>query len=181
MMVAGPAFTIISGKEATSDFSVIDIPKRMEYRAKILDAIYEGAVVVWDTNGDNASAQWGAMMTMMAKKKGCTGAVVDGGLRDTKQVLEQDFPVFYRYRTSNGVLGRHRWLGYESPVRIGNVILTPGDYVFGDIDGVVIVPRALTIAVLEKAEQKAQHEALTREWIAQDKNAYEVVKRGGMF
>ena len=68
----------------------------MEERARMLEAIRAGNVVVWETGRDTVSAQWGEMMTRVSKKQGCRGAVVDGGVRDTNKVLAQDFPVFCR-------------------------------------------------------------------------------------
>mgnify|MGYP006391112361 CR=1 FL=1 len=65
------------------------------------------------------------------------GAIVDGGVRDTDRVLPQNFPVFVKYRSSNGMLGRFRISGWQIPVRIGEVDIFPGDIVFGDIDGIV--------------------------------------------
>jgi len=98
MHVCGIAFTIKGSKNLTQE-------GEMEKRADMLEALGEDTVAVWDTTGDDQSAQWGEIMTMAAKARGCRGAIVDGGVRDTHLVLAQNFPVFCRYRSSNGMIG----------------------------------------------------------------------------
>ena len=174
MVVAGVAFTIKGSKN-------LDVTDEMVERAAMLEAIPRDSVVVWDTSGDNESAQWGEVMTMAAKRRGCRGAVVDGGVRDTAKVLSQDFPLFVRYRTSNGMLGRFRIIGYEMPIEIGGVHVHPGDFVFGDIDGALIVPRDIAYEVLLRAEEVSRNEEEIKEWVNDGLSAQEVVDRGGYF
>ena len=123
------------------------LPRALE-RARMLEEIQPGNVVVWDTGRDTISAQWGEMMTKVSKNRGCRGAVIDGGVRDTGRVLEQQFPVFCRYRSSNGMLGRFRITSWQVPIMIGEVRIYPGDVVFGDIDGVIVIPRKLAYGIL---------------------------------
>ncbi len=174
MKVAGIAFTIKGSKN-------LDIQDEMIQRAQMLEAIPENSVIAWDTNGDDESAQWGEIMTMASKKRGCRGAVVDGGVRDTNKVLEQDFPVFCKYRSSNGMMGRFRTIGYQIPVMIGNVQIYPGDIVFGDIDGCIVVPRNIAMEVLEKAEAIRDNEVEIKQMVKSGMKPTEVVKNGGYF
>ncbi len=174
MKVAGIAFTIKGSKN-------LDIQDEMIQRAQILEAIPENSVIAWDTNGDDESAQWGEIMTMASKKRGCRGAVVDGGVRDTNKVLEQDFPVFCKYRSSNGMMGRFRTIGYQIPVMIGNVQIYPGDIVFGDIDGCIVIPRNIAIEVLEKAEAIRDNEIEIKQMVKSGMKPTEIVKNGGYF
>ena len=174
MKVAGIAFTIKGSKN-------LIIKDEMEERAKMLDSIYPDSVCVWDTSGDDESAQWGQVMTAAAKVRGCRGAVVDGGVRDTDKVLIQNFPVFCKYRSSNGMMGRFRMIGYQIPVMIGKVMIRPGDIIFGDIDGVIVIPREICIEVLEKAEYIKKNEKKIYEMVLQGLSATEVVNRGGYF
>ena len=145
MKVAGIAFTLKGSKN-------LDLTDEMIDRAKMLEAIPPCSVCVWDTSGDDESAQWGEIMTLASMKRGCRGAVVDGGIRDTDRILQLGFPAFSRYRTSNGMAGRFRMIGYQMPVQIGGVQIRPGDIIFGDIDGVLVIPREIALEVLEKAE-----------------------------
>jgi regulator of RNase E activity RraA len=174
MKLAGPAFTIKGAKSLL-------VKDEMRERAEMLESIPEHSVVAWDTSGDDESAQWGEVMTMAAKKRGCRGAVVDGGVRDTDRVLPQNFPVFVKYRSSNGMLGRFRISGWQIPVRIGEVDIWPGDIVFGDIDGVIIVPRAIAYDVLLRAEEIAREESELKKWVEEGLSATEIVDRGGYF
>lgn len=172
--VAGIAFTIKSAKDPTIEGELVK-------RAEMLDAIEPDAFCLWDTGGDDQSAHWGEMMTAASKQRGARAAAVEGGLRDTKQVLAQDFPVFYRYRTSNGSLGRCKIVAYQTPIRIGSVIIKPGDIVMGDIDGVVVVPRRLAVVVLARAEEIHRTEKDIKRWITGGQKASDVVKAGGYF
>jgi regulator of RNase E activity RraA len=174
MKAAGIAFTVKGAKSLV-------LKDEMLERVEMLAAIPEDSVVVWDTSNDDESAQWGEVMTMAANKNGCRGAVIDGGVRDTDKVLEQGFPIFVKYRTSSGMLGRFRITGYEIPVRIGNVFVNPGDVVLGDIDGVIVVPRDLAYAVLLRAEEIKNAESKMKRWIREGMPAEEVVRRGGYF
>lgn len=174
MKVAGIAFTIKGCKN-------LDIKDEMIERAKMLEAIPENSVIAWDTNGDDESAQWGEIMTMASKMRGCRGAVVDGGVRDTNRVLEQDFPVFCKYRSSNGMLGRFRTIGYQVPVMIGNVQIFPGDIILADIDGCIVIPRDIAVEVLERAEQIRDNETEIKKMVGSGMKPTTVVENGGYF
>jgi len=174
MKVCGIAFTIKGSKN-------LAIEQEMEQRAKMLESIGCDSVCVWDTSEDNESAQWGEIMTMAAKKRGCRGAVVDGGVRDTNKILEQDFPVFCKYRTSNGMLGRFRLIGYQIPIHIGTVKINPGDIVCADIDGCIVVPRPIAWEVLQKAEKIVTDEVEIKDMIKNGATPTEVVENGGYF
>ncbi|WFB35974.1 RraA family protein [Kiritimatiellota bacterium B12222] len=174
MKVAGPIFTIKGAKSLL-------IKDEMKERAEMLESIPRDGVVVWDTSGDDESAQWGEVMTMAAKRRGCRGAIVDGGVRDTDRVLELGFPVFVKYRSSNGMLGRFRISGWQVPIRIGDVEIFPGDIVFADIDGAIVIPRAIAYEVLIRAEAVAESENELKKWVESGMSTTEIVAKGGYF
>ena len=174
MKVAGLAFTIKGSKN-------LELQDEMKQRAEMLQAIEPGSICVWDTSGDDESAQWGEIMTMASMRRGCRGAVVDGGVRDTDRILGLDFPVFCRYRTSNGMLGRFRMIGYQMPVQIGGVLIRPGDVILGDIDGVLVVPSEIAFEVLEKAEAIRDNEKEIKQMVLEGLSPVEIVERGGYF
>jgi 4-hydroxy-4-methyl-2-oxoglutarate aldolase len=174
MVVAGEAFTV---KGAPT----LEIKDDMRIRGDMLDSITPNSVVVWDTSGDQASAQWGEMITMAAKRQGARGAVVDGGVRDTRQVLSVGFPLWTRYRTSSAMMGRFRITGWSIPVEIGGVQIFPGDIVFADIDGVLVIPRTLAYDVLVRSEEVVQGEREIKQWVKDGVSAQEVIDRGGYF
>lgn len=174
MKVCGPAFTIKSSPS-------LDVVFEMESRAQMLEAITSGSIVIWDTAGENVAAHWGEMMTKTSKNRGCRGAFVDGGVRDTNVVLQQEFPLFCRYRSSNGMLGRTRIEAYQVPVKIGDVSIFPGDIAFGDIDGCLIIPRDIAYDILLRAEAVKKNEESIDAWIQEGVTPTEIVDRGGYF
>ncbi|MBQ8230738.1 MAG: RraA family protein [Lachnospiraceae bacterium] len=174
MKVVGIAFTIKGSKNLSLEDEMVE-------RAKMLEAIPQNSVCVWDTCEDDESAQWGEIMTMASIRQGCRGAIVDGGVRDTNKVLEQNFPVFCKYRSSNGMLGRFRLIGYQIPVVMGKVHVYPGDVVMGDIDGCIAIPREIAYEVLLKAEQIRDNEVEIKEMVGSGMKPTEVVENGGYF
>ncbi len=174
MVVCGEAFTVKSAPN-------VMIEGEMTFRAQMLDDMTPDGIVVWDTSEDTEASLWGGVMTATAKSKQIRGAVIAGGIRDTKQILEQDFPVFYKYRTSNGSLGRCMITHYQVPIKIGNVTVRPGDIIFGDIDGVVCVPREIAYDVLLRAEGIERNEIDIFSWVRQGDTISEIIDKGGYF
>ncbi|MFW5922799.1 MAG: RraA family protein [Planctomycetota bacterium] len=173
MKMAGRAFTLKGAPDITTD-------EEMERRAEMLEAIPTDSVAVWDCTGDRVTAQWGEVMTMAARKRGCRGAVVNG-VRDTRSILEQGFPVFNQYRTNTGMLGRFRLYYWDKPVRIGEVVVHPADWIFGDIDGVLSVPGDIAHEVLVKAERIVDDEEGIRDMVQKGMKPTKVVEKGGYF
>ena len=172
--VAGFAFTVKSAPNSK-------ITGEMEYRTQMLDDMHEDAFVVWDTSRDQKATLWGGVMTATAKQMGLKAACIDGGIRDTHQILEADFPLFYEYRISNGSLGRCLISHYQIPIKIGDVDIKPGDIVIGDIDGVLVVPRSIAVEVLERAEEIKRNEKEIFGWVHDGQSIQEITKKGGYF
>src|SRR5690349_13364751 len=105
-----------------------------------LDQIGPGEVYL-PTGGSLNCAAWGEILTATAKARGGAGAVIDGFHRDTPRVLEQDWPVFSRGCYAQDAAVRSRVVDFRCEVEIAAVMVRPGDLVFGDVDGVLIVPR----------------------------------------
>ena len=174
MVVCGEAFTVKSAPN-------VMIEGEMTFRAQMLDEMKPEGVVVWDTSEDTEASLWGGVMTATAITKKIRGAVIAGGIRDTKQILEQNFPVFYKYRTSNGSLGRCLITHYQVPVKIGKVTVRPGDIIFGDIDGVLCVPREIAYDVLRRAEGIERNEVDIFSWVRQGDTISQIIEKGGYF
>jgi regulator of RNase E activity RraA len=172
--VAGFAFTVKSAPNAM-------ISGEMEFRVQMLDEMGEDAFVVWDTTNDSKATLWGGVMTATAKGKKVKAACIDGGIRDTHQIIEADFPVFYKYRISNGSLGRCLITHYQVTLQIGDVTVKPGDVVLGDIDGVLVVPGHLAYDVLIRAEEIIQNEKKIFGWVNAGDSIQEITKKGGYF
>lgn len=174
MVVCGEAFTVKSAPQ-------VMIEGEMTFRAQMLDEMKPEGVVVWDTSSDTDGSLWGGVMTATAMSRKIRGAVIAGGIRDTKQILEQKFPVFYKYRTSNGSLGRCMITHYQVPVKIGKVTVRPGDIIFGDIDGVLCIPREIAYDVLLRAEGIERTENDIFAWVRQGDSIEEILNKGGYF
>jgi 4-hydroxy-4-methyl-2-oxoglutarate aldolase len=172
--VAGLAFTVKSAPN-------VKITGEMTFRTQMISELPADTMVVWDTSNDEKATLWGGVMTATAVGLGVKGAVIDGGIRDTHQILEKDFPVFYRYRIPNGSLGRCLITHYQIPIKIGDVVVKPGDVVLGDIDGVVIIPRDLAHAVLLRAEEIKINEKKIFGWVAEGQSVQQITKKGGYF
>jgi regulator of RNase E activity RraA len=132
-------------------------------RLKILDSIAPGTVSVWATGGSMDCAHWGEIMSTAVRQRGCTGAVVDGGVRDVDFVNAMNYPVFAKFKSSASSVGRWDIIDCQIPVKIGNTVIHPGDFVFGDIDGVVVIPKDMTMDVLAAAEDIFERESGMRE------------------
>jgi len=103
-------------------------------------------------------ALWGEIMTAAAIARGAVGVVCDGYLRDTHGVLAQRFPAFSRGSYAQDQKGRGEVIDFRCRVEIGGVEIEPGDAVVGDVDGVVVVPRAAEEEVFQRALAKARAE-----------------------
>ena len=172
--VAGFAFTVKSAPNTK-------VTGEMEFRTQMLDAMHEDAFVVWDSSNDEKSTSWGGVMTATAKGKKIKAACLDGGIRDTHQILEADFPVFYKYRSSNGSLGRCLITHYQIALDIGNVLIKPGDVVLGDVDGVLTVPRDVAYDVLVRAEEIKENEKKIFGWVKEGQSIQDITNQGGYF
>jgi 4-hydroxy-4-methyl-2-oxoglutarate aldolase len=111
-----------------------------------------GHVIVCQPNNHEV-ALMGELSAQTLMARGVLGYVVDGGSRDTDLVLAQGFPVFCSFLTPSDIV--ERWIPdrYGEPVTIGGVTIASGDYLLGDRDGVVIIPRALAHDVVAKTEE----------------------------
>ena len=134
---------------------------------KALDQLEPGEVYLAG-GGDMRCAYWGEILTATAKSRGAVGAVVNGYHRDTPKVLEQDWPVFSRGRFAQDSRVRTQVADYRCSIEIDGVWVEPGDLIFGDLDGVVIVPRKHEDEVLVLALEKAVAENLVRKEIEEN-------------
>lgn len=121
----------------------------------------EHGVVVYETNSTD-SAQIGELSVECLLANGVRGAVLDGGARDLRYILNNDFPLFSRFETPADAVPRWKLLEWETDVVVGGVDVSPGDVVVGDIDGVVVVPEAISEQVLREAESLAGTEDSVR-------------------
>ena len=144
-----------------------------------LDQLEAGEIYL-ASGGDMRCAYWGELLTATARTRGAVGAVVNGYHRDTPQVLEQNWPVFSRGRFAQDSSVRTKVIDYRCPIEIGGVWIEPGDIVFGDLDGVVIVPHKVADEVLEKSLEKARTEKVVRKAVEAGMSSTDAFRKFGV-
>lgn len=144
--IVGPAVTVLEGP--TDEF----VPP--QHALDLIDECETGSVMVIAIGSERDVAVWGGLMTAGAFANGLAGAILDGGVRDLAEIRrDYDFPVIARSVSPGTTLGRHKTLDANVPVSCGGIEVNPGDIIVGDIDGVVVVPRADAEAVLAMAQE----------------------------
>ena len=171
--VAGPAFTG-QGYPCASNKN-----DDTQARLGMLDSITPGTVSVWACGGSLECAHWGEIMSTAARERGCTGAVIDGGVRDLDFINAMQYPVFALFKCSASSIGRWDIKEHQVTIKIGDTVIHPGDFVFGDIDGVVIVPKEMTLEILDAAEDVFERERGMREELRQGVSIKEAYRKYG--
>ncbi len=145
--ICGPAATVLEA--ATDEF----LPP--QHALDLIDEAPKGSVIVISImGGESEVAVWGGLMTAGAVANGHAGAVLDGGVRDLVEIRrDYGFPVYARSVSPGTTLGRYKTVAAQVPVRVGGVIVHPGDLIVGDVDGVVVVPQAKAEEVLKMAQE----------------------------
>ncbi len=144
-----------------------------------LDQLEEGDVYL-ASGGEMRCAYWGELLTATSRMRKAAGAVINGFHRDTPQMLAQNFPVFSRGRFAQDSGVRTKVADFRCPIEVGGVAVNPGDLVFGDIDGVLIIPRAIMHEVIGKALEKARGEKVVRKAIENGMSSTEAFKTFGI-
>jgi 4-hydroxy-4-methyl-2-oxoglutarate aldolase len=124
-----------------------------------LDTLRPGEVYV-ATGGSRNCATWGEIMTAAARMCGAAGAIVDGFHRDTARAIEQDWPVFSRGSFAQDAGVRSAVIAYRCQIEIEGVLIQPGDLIFGDMDGVQVIPSAVEQEVMQEALDKVTGESV---------------------
>ena len=146
---------------------------------RALDELQPNEVYVC-TGGSPSYAQWGELMSLRAMRCGAAGAVLDGYSRDTSGIVEMNFPVFSRGRYAQDQGPRGRVIDYRVPIESGGVRIEPGDIVYGDLDGVCVVPRKAEREVFMSAFEKARGEKSVRQALEEGMTAREAFERFGI-
>ena len=158
---------------------VFSAPKKpFGYLTEALDQLRPNEIYV--ATGAHNSALWGELLTATSKVRGAVGAVIDGPTRDTPQVLAQNFPVFCTGCWAQDSSLRTYVCDFRCPIEIGQVTIHDGDLMFGDVDGVLVVPRGIVEEVIEKALDKAAGEKLVRKAIENGMSATEAFAHFGI-
>lgn len=173
MKIAGKAMTVL----------MIDVfgeqEKPFGRLCECLDQIQPNEIYV-ATGGTKRCAYWGELLTATAKTRGGSGAVVDGWHRDTPQVLEQNWPVFSAGCYAQDSSVRTQVVDFRCQIEIGQVTIRDGDYIFGDVDGVLVIPGEIAAEVVEEALEKASREKGLRKAVEGGMSVTEAFARFGV-
>lgn len=153
-------------------------PYELELRA--VDECRPDDVIIAAAGGSMKSGIWGELLTTAARNAGCVGAIVDGAARDVKQLSASLFPVFALGTCARDSLHRQRVSRVDVAVSIGGVTFHPGDLVFADQDGVVVVPREVEAQAVRRAWEKVHAENVTRDAIRAGMKATDAYQRYGI-
>jgi 4-hydroxy-4-methyl-2-oxoglutarate aldolase len=173
--VAGIALPVEGEATQSRDPEEIFVPV-----LRMLGDLQPADVIVCQPHSSHC-AHIGELSAETATFRGARGAVIDGGTRDVDYILRLGFPVFSRYRTPRDIVGRWRLVSYGEPVQVGSVTVRRGDFVVGDKDGVLVIPHAITMEVLEKAEEVLRTENLVRKAILEGVHPLDAYRQYGRF
>ncbi|NLR60653.1 RraA family protein [Chitinophaga polysaccharea] len=144
-----------------------------------LDQLQQGEVYI-ASGGEMRCAYWGELLTATARVRGAVGAVINGFHRDTHQVVAQNWPVFSRGRYGQDSSVRTQVADFRCDIQVGDVWIEPGDLVFGDLDGVLVIPKKYEEEVIIKALDKARGEKVVRKEIENGMSSTDAFKKYGI-
>lgn len=175
---------VLCGRARTALYmDVYDAPEGenpYELEIQLVDDLKPDEVPVFACGVSGRIAPWGELLSTAARARGAAGTVMDGLTRDVRAIREMKFPVFAGGIGPLDSKGRGRAVAVDVPVEVGGARVCPGDLVFGDADGVVVVPQALEQQVIAAALAKVEGENATREALARGEKLADVFKRHGI-
>ena len=176
-----PDFRVLGRAATLSTVPVAADPARpYALEMECVDALRPGEVLVATTNGDHGSALWGELLSTAARARGAAGAIIDGLTRDAARILAMNFPVFAAGTSPLDSRGRLDAVSHAQPIRIGACVVRPGDYVLGDLDGIVVVPAEVAEQAFARALDKARGENTVRAELARGRSVRAVFAEHGI-
>ena len=162
-------------------YSVREGENPYKIEIELLDDLKPGDVPVLACHGPTERiAPWGELLTTASLARGGVGCVTDGLVRDLRHIKRLGFPVFHGGIGPLDTRGRARMTERDVAVECGGVAVRSGDIVFGDIDGVVVIPQDHAAKVIERAKQKITSENHTRDELQQGRLLAEVYEKYGV-
>jgi regulator of RNase E activity RraA len=161
-----------------TDYVIEDDPYGLEIDA--MDSLKAGDVAVHSSDASFTNAPWGELMTTLAKRNGATGCICDGLIRDCQKITKLNFPVFHVGIRPVDSKGRGRVMAYDVPVRCGEVLVNPGDLIFADFDGVVVIPKQIEKKVIRLALEKVGKENASRRELLKGRTLRDVFDEYGV-
>lgn len=181
MVVVGRAMPVLEADVFAENYkgnnSLSEKPFGLMFSA--LDDLKPGEVYI-ASGSSHRYALWGELMSIRAMHLGCAGAVVDGYSRDTAGVLHLNFPTFSKGRYCQDQGARGKVIDWRVPIEIAGIRIAPGMLVFGDLDGVLVVPLENECEIIEAALEKARGEKLVSKAIKEGMSAVRAYEKFGI-
>lgn len=182
MVTVGRAMTVLEADvfaEASPGSANPLMSKPFGLMLEALDDLKRNEIYIC-TGASPTYALWGELMSTRATKLGAVGAVVDGYSRDTTGILRMNFPTFSYGRYAQDQGPRGKVIDFRVPLQIGQVRVNSGDIVFGDIDGVCVIPREAEEEIIRLSLEKARGEKLVKKAIEAGMTACEAFEKFGI-
>ncbi|MFP3896134.1 MAG: RraA family protein [Anaerolineales bacterium] len=170
------------GEAVTIHLVAVDEPPKKPYQLEmeLIDDLQEGQVIVAQCETSQSTAFWGGLLTNAAVGHKGAGIITDGASRDYNEIVALNFPVFCQGLTPYDSLGRIDGKARDIPITCGGIHVRPGDLIFGDVDGVVVVPQQMADEVIQKAWEKVQGENRVREELRAGKSVVKTFEKYGI-
>jgi regulator of RNase E activity RraA len=159
-------------------YHIPENPYGLEIEA--VDSLLPGEVAVVGTQRSIRNAPWGELLSTASKARGARGAIIDGLVRDVQKIEELGFPVFASGIKPVDSMGRGWVTAYNVPVDCGEVLVHPGDFVFADFDGAVVIPKAIVKETIDLAADKVRREDSSRAELMKGAYLREVFQKYGV-
>ena len=172
-VIFGPAFTSIG----TQVYSMPEAP--LIAQCRVVDQLKPGEVYLLVTRGKYTCALFGELFATNVNKHGCAGVILDGCIRDVRELKRMNFPIFYRTRDPRTSKGRCEINECQIPIDLCGVTVNPGDYVFADCDGIVIIPADMVDEVITQAYEVLEKENFSRSRLTQGATMESIYAEGG--
>ena len=157
-VLVGPAYTLrnIPAREDLDHLGVFEGRSHPQRRA--IEEVPPGHVLVMDCRGETSVASGGGILMLRAQVRGAAGVVSDGGLRDTPEISQMEWPVYSAGPSAPTNLIKHSALDLNVPIGCGGVPVYPGDIIHGDAEGVVVIPQEIANEVAADAWEQERFE-----------------------
>lgn len=155
-------------------------PQPYDLELQAVDSCQADDVLIAAAGGSMRSGIWGELLTTAVQNSGCVGAIIDGAVRDVRQIRQMEFPLVARGTCIYDSKDRQRVIDCDVKVEIGGVVFSPGDLVVADQDGIVVVPQQVEPKVLALAWAKVHDENKVRDAIRGGMNAAKAFETFGV-
>ena len=182
MVLIGRAMPVLSGDvfQEKIEGSANELSaKPFGLMLEAVDDLKQNEIYV-NTGSSPRNALWGELMSVRARKRGARGAVLNGYVRDTKAILAMEYPTFSFGSYGQDSAPRYKVHDFRIPIEISGVLIRPGDILFGDVDGVVVIPSEVEIETFSLALEKMRGERSVRRELEEGSSAVAVFKKHGI-